>query len=288
MPNSLENKIRKLFPYLEWKRVKFITDGWDHDILMLDNNFVVRIPKNREARKRMKIDFCLLKYLCKKIDISIPVPVVKDDKTKVAIYKMVGGKTMSVWRYKRLRIKAKNKFSKDIALFLSQLHSIPPEDIKKCKVTSQNLFKEDREVRKNIKVVYSHLTKKEQLILDDFIIRRKNIVKEIKPTLIHGDLTSDNVFVDSKGNLGIIDFSDSIISDPAKDFAALFSYGNEFVWNVIKYYNPPKESELFFRAQIYYQDEAIKLLKLAVDGSKFISKVDAINLFRERFKIKEV
>ena len=126
--------------------------------------------------------------------------------------------------------------------------------------------------------------------MDNFIINRKRLLKEIKPVLIHGDLTSDNVFVNkqSKNNLGIIDFSDSIISDPAKDFAALFSYGEKFVYSVLQYYTATSSSELFERARIYYQDETIKLLKLAIEGSKFISKKDAIKLFQKRFKLKRV
>jgi len=66
MHNNLATNIRKIFPNLRWKKAKLITSGWDYDILLLDDNFVVRIPKNIEAKKRMLVDFCLLTYLQKK------------------------------------------------------------------------------------------------------------------------------------------------------------------------------------------------------------------------------
>jgi hypothetical protein len=89
-------------------------------------------------------------------------------------------------------------------------------------------------------------------------------------------------------SLGIIDFSDSIISDPARDFAALFSYGENFVRSVLSFYQTTSDSDIYERAQIYYQDMAIKLLALAYKGSKFITKKDAKRLFHQRLKIKKV
>lgn len=283
MSDQIEMNIRKIFPNLEWKKSKLIAVGWDHDVLMLDHKFVARIPKNSDAKKRMKIDFCLLTYLQNKLDADIPTAILKDDKTKIAIYKVVAGRAMSEARYKKLSAVEKDKFAKNIAIFLSQMHSLSIADVQKCQVPIKSFGAQNREVKNNIKFIYPHLTSQEQTMLDSFIISRKQLLKEIKPVLIHGDLTGDNVFVDSENNLGIIDFSDSEISDPAKDFAALFSYGEKFVHSVLKYYTATSSSELLERAHIYYQDEAIKLLKLAIQGSKFISKKDAVKLFRERF-----
>ena len=238
----------------------------------------------------MLIDFCLLTYLQNKIDADIPAAILKDDKTKIAIYKVVAGTAMSEARYKKLSALEKDKFAKNIAIFLSQIHGLSVADVQKCKIPIKSFDAQNREVKNNIKFIYPHLTQQEKTVLNNFIINRKNLLKEIKPVLIHGDLTSDNVFVDkqSKNNLGIIDFSDSVISDQAKDFAALFSYGEKFVHSVLKYYTATSSSELFERARIYYQDEAIKLLKLAIQGSKFINKKDAIKLFQKRFKLKRV
>lgn len=290
MHENLEINIRKIFPNLGWKKSKFIAAGWDHDILMLDKKFVARIPKNSDAKKRMQIDFCLLTYLQNKVDADIPTAITKDDKTKIAIYKVVAGTAVAEGRYKKLNTSEKDKFAKNLAIFLSQIHNLPVADARKCRVPIRSLTSQNREVKNNIRFIYSHLTQQEKKVLDNFIISRKFLLKEIKPVLIHGDLTSDNVFADKhyKNNLGIIDFSDSVIGDPAKDFAALFSYGEKFVNNVIKYYQTTPDSGLFERARVYYQDEAIKLLVLAIKGSKFINKKDAKKLFQERFKIKRV
>ena len=72
MHNNFTINIRKIFPDLEWIKAKLIISGWDYNILLLDKKFVVRIPKNIEAKKRVLIDFYLLTYLQKKLTPTYP------------------------------------------------------------------------------------------------------------------------------------------------------------------------------------------------------------------------
>lgn len=107
-------------------------------------------------------------------------------------------------------------------------------------------------------------------------------------TLVHNDLTGDNIFIDKTNlqYLGVVDFSDSVVGDLARDFAALFTFDEKFVRKVLKYYDAKNDTTIFERAQVYYRDEAIKLMYLAINGSDFISEKDALKLLHERFNIK--
>jgi aminoglycoside 2''-phosphotransferase len=224
------------------------------------------------------------------IDADIPKPIYKDAKSKTAIYSVVTGSPMSEARYKKFNPSEKKKFAKNISLFLSQIHNTPIELALKAHVRNTSVSKQNKEIFADVKFIDTFITSREKISVVNFLKRRKLLLKDFKPTLIHGDLTSDNVFVNKKtGNsLGIIDFSDSIISDPARDFAALFSYGENFVRSVLSFYQTTSDSDIYERAQIYYQDMAIKLLALAYKGSKFITKKDAKRLFHQRLKIKKV
>jgi aminoglycoside phosphotransferase (APT) family kinase protein len=290
MNKNLIMKIHKIFPNLKWKKTKFITSGWDYDIFLLDKNFVVRIPKNNEAKKRMPIDFCLLTYLNGKIDADIPIPILKDTKSKIAIYKAVDGTTMSEARYKKLKPYQKNKFAKIVSSFLSQLHKIPKDAVRKCRAPEKDAIAENREVASNSKFICSNVSRREKSTLDVFMKKRKKILKRFSSTLIHGDLTSENIFIKKNfdDNLGIIDFSDAVIDDPARDFAALFSYGDQFVRTVIRYYQGSSKQKIFERAKIYYQEMAITLLAWSIKGSKLIKMRDAKKIFHQRLNIKRV
>ncbi len=173
MNKNLETNINKLFPNLTWNRTKFIASGWDYNILLLDDNFLVRIPKNSDAKKRMPVDFCLLEYLQEKIDANIPIPILKDIKSKIAVYKAVKGIQMNEARYKKLSLSQKNKFSKKISVFLSQLHKIPKDIARECGITQKSVATENKKIISNAKLIYSHLNKQEKNILDDFMKKRK-------------------------------------------------------------------------------------------------------------------
>lgn len=286
MHNDLITKINKVFPELEWKKTKFITSGWDHNILLLDNNLVVRMPKNNDAKKRIMVDFCLLTHLQNKIDANIPIPFLKDVKSKIVIYKAVNGTTLSEDQYKKLSQSEKAKFAKHISTFLSQLHKTSINNASKCGIPKKNIIDINREVIHNAKLIYSHLSHQEKNSLDNFIKRRKEILKENKPRLIHGDLTSENIFFNKNNTnkIGIIDFSDAVIDDPARDFSALFSYGDQFVTEVIKSYDVTPKKKIFERGLIYYQEMAITLLAWAIRGSTLISLKDAKKIFNHRLK----
>ncbi len=284
---NLAAKIHKIFPNLQWKKTKSITSGWDHDILLLDDKFVVRVPKNIEAKKRALVDFSLLKQLRNKITADTPTPVAKDDKSRIAIYKMVNGIIMSENKYKKLSQIQKDKFAKNIALFLSQFHSIPTSIALKCGIKKQSNSIKNKEIARDIKIIYPKLRAKQRIAIDVFIKRQKEILKDFNQILIHGDLTDENIFI-NKNKLGIIDFSDAIIDDPARDFSALFSYGDKFVQKVIKQYKLDPDRNIYERAEVYYQEMAITLMALAIEGSELINLEDAKKLFNKRLNIKRV
>jgi len=225
----------------------------------------------------------------KKIDANIPIPIQKDAKTKIVVYKTVGGVAMSEARYRKLSFPQKNKFSKSLAVFLSQLHKIPNDAARQCHVPKKNIIIQNKEAVSNAKSIYSYLTQQEKNALDNFMEKRKKTLKGFRPTLIHDDLTGENIFINKNpiDNLGIIDFSDASLDDPARDFAAFFSYSGQFVRQVLKYYQGTSKQKIFERAWIYYQEMAIKLMALAIKGSKLISIKNAKKLLQQRLNIKK-
>ena len=73
--------------------------------------------------------------------------------------------------------------------------------------------------------------------------------------LIHGDLTQDHILFNSKSSRisGIIDFGDLIFGDPALDFAGLYySYGKNFVEEVLEFYANKREDNLIKRIEDFY------------------------------------
>ena len=64
--------IHKKYPFLSWKRVKFIDDGCDNNVVILDNKHVFRFPKKKDTVKNMRLEVRVLGYLYPKVQIDIP------------------------------------------------------------------------------------------------------------------------------------------------------------------------------------------------------------------------
>ncbi|MBI3290930.1 phosphotransferase [Candidatus Falkowbacteria bacterium] len=278
---KLKRLLKEVSPAIKWKKEKYISSGWDFNVFLLDNKYLVRIPKNQDATKRAPIDFCLLKILNNTANFYIPKPIYLNKKNQTAVYKAVTGKMITVNSYKKMTSRSKEKFARDLAEFLLTLHSVPVKKIHRCNLPINGLKHSSRIIYKEISTIRPYLNKMQNLGLDDFLRKRKSALKPNKLVLTHGDLNSDHIFLNNQ-RLGIIDFSDASISDPAVDFAGLLSYGFDFVNQVLKYYDSKHSESLNARAKIYQQDIAIKILATALKGSKKISVKEAKKLFEAR------
>ena len=284
--NGYMHKFKRLLttiPSIHWKREKYIDSSWDYNVILLDNTYTVRIPKHQDAVKRVLIDFCLLKFLSSKKKFQIPEPIYLNKKTQLAVYKAVQGRPVTRARYRKMNSRQKNNFAKSLGRFLKTLHTMPIKKIRGCKLPINNLTSINKTIFRDVAIIRPYINQTQKFKLKVFLQERKSVLRNGELVLTHGDLTSDHIFLNNKG-LGIIDFSDSAISDPAIDFPGFLCYGSDFVSKVLKYYHSKHSESLIARAQIYYKDIAIKLLAAAVRGSKLVSVQDAKRFFDIRLK----
>ena len=276
-------RLLKTIPGINWKKEKYINFGWDYDVILLDNNYVVRIPKNQAAIKRVLVDFCLLKFLNGIKKFYIPRPIYLDKKARLAVYKIVKGRPVTIASYKKMTDQQEEEFAESLGQFLKTLHSIPTRKIRDCKLPTNDLRNISKIISKDAAIIRPYLNKIQNVKLGIFLKERKSVLKNTNLVLTHGDLNSDHIFINN-GNLGVIDFSDASISDPAVDLAGLLSYGPHFVRQVLKYYKSNLGDFLILRAEIYHKDVAIKVLAAAVRRSKQISIREAKRFFDQRLK----
>lgn len=285
MVNNMTAKIANLFPQIKWNKARLKTTGWDYDVIFLDDKYVARIPKNTAAKNRMAIDFCLLEKLKKHISADIPEPIVKDDKQKIAVYKAVAGSPISRAKYIHLTARQKTALAKKLAQFLTELHNIDLSELKACKIPTRSIVKQEAEVINLAKKINLLIPAKDKMALKSFLNQRKKLMRKITLTLTHGDLNQDHILLAGKsGRIGVIDFSDATIADPARDFAGLFAYGEQFVRAVLHYYRESDKSEILDRARLYYQEVALVIMDLASKGSPLTNMQSAKRMFWQRFR----
>lgn len=95
--------------------------------------------------------------------------------------------------------------------------------------------------------MFPNLSKTEQEAYSMFVIELPAILFTKRPSvLVHNDLSDDHILL-HKTKVSIIDFSDRLIGDPARDFARLWMYGDSFVTQVYELYRGKKRYKLFIQ-----------------------------------------
>jgi aminoglycoside phosphotransferase (APT) family kinase protein len=126
-------------------------------------------------------------------------------------------------------------FSKQLASLLSSLHTVGKRAIDLDAVVTSYMPHEQSEVKK-LAVIYLSviLSPKDCKIVREILSAVDEVLARLTPAVfIHGDIYSNHILWDSHNKkLGLIDFSDMTIADPAIDFAELYEYGRAFVARV--------------------------------------------------------
>ena len=284
---SFLQKIKNNFPQISWEKYRILTHGFDHVVIILDEKIIFRFPKAKEYKSEFENETQLLNYLKKKVKVGIPEYTYISKNKSLAGYKILSGRELTATRFRKLSVLEKEKLAKQIADFLTSLHTTTKSIITKYNIHTENPRKEHSKfVRDTKKLVFPRLNKKEVQIIENYFSELKNALDHtFSNALLHNDLTSAHILWDNKKNqVNIIDFSDRAFGDPASDFAGLWEYGSKFVKNVYRLYQGKKDNTLLYRSQLYFKRIPLSDMKNSLQGYPREFK-QGYNLFKKVFKI---
>jgi len=252
--------IEQNFPEISITDIKFNDEGWDNQIFVINNELIFRFPRYREASQRLEREIELLNHLQKEIITSIPNYIYKGKLNEKNIifggYKIIRGKNLTPTIFNQIHSKdIKKNLASQIAEFLSSLHQFPLKRAFKLNVPRQNKKEGILSLYKEIKqVVFPFISAREQNWannqFDTFLNEQQ--VFEYDPVLIHGDFSSDHILYEEElQKIGVIDFSDVSVSDPARDFVCLLDFEKEFEQLVINNYYKEVDP-LFLKRRMFY------------------------------------
>ncbi|WP_176470172.1 phosphotransferase family protein [Terribacillus saccharophilus] len=221
------------------RQVEAIDSGWDHDVYVLNGHWILRLPKkdvtiNREEEK-------LLKNLQTKTNIALPAFTIctTPEGREAMLYPYIPGQPISA--------SMSDLFLENAAIqlgtFLSKLHKLDP--------TSYRLPKRDRSY-------YDLLLEKIRLFYPDLsasvIHHTESVFAKLHPvftTVVHGDLRPAHIlWEESSRQVGIIDFSDMHVGDPAIDFVGIRQINTDFLKQVLFNYDSADKEAICQRADL--------------------------------------
>ncbi|MBT6691070.1 aminoglycoside phosphotransferase family protein [Candidatus Parcubacteria bacterium] len=288
LEKTLIQKIKAEFPRIEWKEYKFLSHGWDHFAIILDNKIVFRSPKKASDNLKNELynEAGLLRYLKQKVAVGIPEYIYISKDKSLAGYKMLSGTELEPSFFESLSDAAKEKIAKQLANFISTLHATPKYVIKEFNVEESKPQKDYTALTDNSKkLLFPKLDKKEVQMIKKFLKELKTTLDhKYSNVLIHTDLKWEHLLWNTEKNkLNIIDFSDREFGDPATDFTSLWAFGNKFTNRVYELYEGKKDEKFLYRSQLYFKKIPLLVMQGVIEGYP-LSFEEAHKMFRQRFE----
>ena len=269
LKSRLISKLRKEFPQVKFKSAKLITKGWDHDVLVLDNKLIFRFGKEKLYKTSFAREIKFLKEFSKISNLKVPNYLFQSKDKSFGGYEIIKGYELTPKIYKNLSQVKKRKITKDLAKFLTILHSLPLTKAKKFGFKNYKSWKKILEEKQKWfnKEYYPkmtrYLTTAQNAFIKKFITNFCNSQRSIKPVLGHYDLSHDHIIMNKDGTIsGIIDFGDLSIEDPAKEFNGFIDYSNDvdIAKQIYKHYRGPRDPKFLKRCREHFIDRWIFLL----------------------------
>lgn len=261
--NRLLTRISKEFPELTWVNYSYIDEGWDHEVIILDDNIVFRFPTDAEYTAKLGHEIEVLNYLSKKFEASTPEYLFIPKGIKFAGYKLIQGEQLNESYFKKLKAHDNATLTRQLAEFLTIIHTQNTKEMPLA-ATSPSFLPADQALVKAMaeKHLKQVLTNQEYAIVQNILSDIDDLLTQVLPVIfIHNDIYSRHLLWDTDSQkLGIIDFSDMCLGDPAVDFAELHEYGVNFVKNVYEQYYGPKDDTFLERAWKYQRWAAVYMM----------------------------
>lgn len=245
--------IRAAFPTLTWESAHRIDEGWDHVVLMCHGcggadalghpDLVFRFPTDEQALAQLPAEIAVLDHVADRVEASVPRYTHVPDGAGFAGYPLVRGDRLTPQLLRGLSPTETTTVAAQLGALLAALHvmdtSSPPLDRVPHSYQPENLDFVRGIVENDLPARFS----------DDEMRAARGICDEVaalQSTLLprvflHNDVHTRHLYWDHSpgagpGRLGLIDFTDMCLGDPAVDFAELYEYGPRFVDRVLAHY----------------------------------------------------
>ena len=250
--------IQKNHPEFKITEFRQLMSGWASFTFEVNGQYIFRFPRFEPVKFDLQKEIRLLPSLAKHMTVQIPDFEYVDREVPYVGYKKIDGVPIVDCDL------SSDELARQVASALVEIHSFPPDRAVELDVLKIDWKKDYADFySKARKIAIPHLDeetiKLATALFDSFLTDKRNF--NFLPSLIHRDLSGeDHILCDPETNqlVGIIDWEDSCIGDPAIDFTGLhYDCGPEFTKKVLAHYEEmggrgPKVDPTFWERNIFY------------------------------------
>jgi len=253
-PQALLARITNAFPELQWGAYIYLDQGWDHEVLILDNRLVFRFPNDEHYLKLLRNEADVLERLKPLVTAAIPEYRYFAPDGSFAGYPIVQGKPVLKSVFEKFKPDDREALAEQLARLLSSMHTFVQNGHSENLTFSSYMDDDQGQTKRQADEYLKTVLGTDDFALTQAILAEVDALLELPlpAVLLHGDIYHDHLLWDQDAKqLGVIDFSDMALGDPAFDFAELYEYGEDFVRQIYGLYTGPKDETFLERAWAY-------------------------------------
>ena len=188
-------RIQTEFPDLQWTSHRYLTHGWDHAVLILDEALVFRAPKAKAYRDALADEARLLRYLQPRVEVAIPDYVHQSADGSFAGYPILLGWELDATTFGRLSADERGRIADQLAAFLTALHETPKSVARECGVSEQDPQQDHEDLVRDVEaLVLPRLAPHEAHVVRTFLTElATELAPACRTALVHGDLSGEHI-----------------------------------------------------------------------------------------------
>lgn len=262
-------QIHRIMPDLEIIEYELHQEGLVNDVLIVNNEWVIRFTKTEWGKEIMENEDRLMTFLQSRLSLPVPKPVKRGE--GVIAYRHLVGEHFSREAWLKAGEAGQQALADKLGTFLHELHHIDPEGFdwdvphSYAPVTRETWLEiHDRVVDQVYPLLLPHqIDWVEGLFFPAF---SEPDFFEFTPVLVHADLAPYHILCDPEGECltAVIDFGVAGLGDPATDVGSLLNYyGESLVAKIQNTY--PDLQKLIHRARFYAQAVELQWVLLGLE-----------------------
>ncbi|MFL5958746.1 MAG: phosphotransferase [Gaiellaceae bacterium] len=206
-----------------------IDDGWDFKVLILEDEWVVRIPRSDLARDQLEKEVELLSSLGPAVPVAVPRFVQVSRDPLFVVYRLIRGEPL------------RDEDPDGVRAFLEALHSF---DAGELPVPSPDWLGIYRAHAADWRRVVVPLLDADERPRAEALLAETETLTGFEPVLVHCDLGPSHLLCLDGRLVGVIDWGEAKIGDPAIDYAWLLN---------VPFHDWDVDVELRRRALLYHR-----------------------------------
>jgi aminoglycoside phosphotransferase (APT) family kinase protein len=190
-----------------------VDDGWDFHVLVLDEAWVLRFPRRPQVVGALETEAALLPALAPALPVAVPEPAHVSREPPFAVYRLIRGEPLV------------DEDPDGLRGFLEALHAFDPDGLPVPRPDWVETYTRQTEEFRRVVLPLLDVDERPR---GEALLAEAETLTGFAPRLTHSDLGPEHLLCRDGRLVGVIDWGDARIGDPALDYA--FPLNGPFPW----------------------------------------------------------